>query len=97
MPLDLSRLARVRAHFLSAVALLTGGCGTSDHAINEPIHVNKPRDPPPTATAATPTATPQADAPPADVNTPPTGRTPVKPSPDVKPDPAHVNTPRPPG
>ncbi|WP_437902738.1 hypothetical protein WME95_29735 [Sorangium sp. So ce327] len=85
MPLDPQRLARVRAHFLAAAALVTGCGGSSapDHTINERAPVDHV---PPTPTAAptessssaTPPEAPQAD-PSADpskaamhVNTPPT-------------------------
>lgn len=84
MSLDPQRLARVRAHFLAAAALVTGCGGSSapDHTINERAPIDHV---PPTPTAAptessspaTPPEAPQtnpSDAqpkPPVDVNTPP--------------------------
>lgn len=49
MPIDPQRLARVRAHFLAAAALVTAGCGGSsvpEHTINERAPDTAP---PPTA------------------------------------------------
>ncbi|WP_437739823.1 hypothetical protein WMF39_29370 [Sorangium sp. So ce1504] len=84
MPLDPQRLARVRAHFLAAAALVTGCGGSSapDHTINERAPIDHV---PPTPTAAptessssaTPPEAPEANPsdappkPPVDVNTPP--------------------------
>lgn len=95
MPIDPHRLARVRAHFVAAAALVTAGCGgssTPEHTINEPPHtinepppaINPPPSPPP---SAAPSATPTV---PASIhfNPPPPA--------DKRPDPIHINTPKPP-
>ncbi|WP_437521865.1 hypothetical protein WME79_30020 [Sorangium sp. So ce726] len=107
MPLDPQRLARVRAHFLAAAALVTGCGGSSapDHTINQAVpsdHV------PPTPTAAptesSSSATPP-DAPPSDgplttpmhVNTPPTApsasSSATAPQAPTPGPPVHLNTP----
>lgn len=85
MPLDLQRLARVRAHLMAAAALATAGCGSSgpDHTINEPVHINRPPDQQPTG-QPTPDQTIAGPAPSA--------------APSAQPEPqppAHVNKPRP--
>jgi hypothetical protein len=102
MPLDLQRLARVRAHLVAATALVTAGCGGSsppEHTINEPVHINRPPDPPPeqppdntakepvhvNVAAPLPSATPLA--------TPTPSATPS--ATPVSPDPIHINRPNP--
>jgi hypothetical protein len=108
MPIDLERLARVRAHFLTAAALVTVGCGGSsppDHTINERVHINRPPDQAPTAeptpdqtvAGPAPTDTPQAAPSTAPSAAPSTGPSPGPPHTlnQRSPEPVHVNKPRP--
>jgi hypothetical protein len=95
MPLDLQRLARVRAHLMAAAALATAGCGgsaTPEHTINEPVHINEPPTPQPTV-APTPD---QPSAGPAQTDPPQPSASPTaQPASDAKPTkPTHVNKPR---
>lgn len=81
MPLDPQRLARVRAHLLTAVALVTTGCGkaaTPEHTINEPATVTSaPTPPPPTSTLTAPTTPEETINEPAPLNS---ARTPPPPA-----------------
>lgn len=106
MPFDPQRLARVRAHLLTAIAVTAAGCGGNtppDHTVNEPVHIN----PPPDSASQTPSAAPTLTASPEIVphtinvapqlNPAPSGSAAPAPSDtDKKPDPKHINTPMPP-